>query len=549
MEAQECCGHQRCAALPFGLLVSLEDNISYCTFSQTMAGSLAARPIWHSCDGSMFQPRLSTIISWLTDCMSQHPSCRPHGTRISEMPTRVLDLGLPEGSSWPRIRLTQGKRALYTTLSHRWGVTPPLTTTTATLEERMNGIDPNSLPKTFQDAIHITRSLTIRYLWIDSLCIVQDDDADWEHESAHMAAVYEGAHLTIAATAAANGNAGCLRPFQPSERFEFQDTTYFVRMVCNEHFEAIDPDGKRNVAPLTQRGWAFQESLLSKRLLHFGKNQLFWKCASRHASEDGLMDHYEKDLSLPLRLSDSATPVGLRTFLETKSRDERYYSWHRLVEHYSARRFTYIKDKLAALAGIVSIFQTLVDDLPLAGLWKNHLHCSLLWEVSNFEIVTKVNSELGIPSWSWAYVDAPIHYSLLDSTCSSKIEVLNGSLTFSGQELTSRILDIKLIIRGQVGELTIGRRDLSRYNSSIVHCVSDASMVAGHCHFDFHPYPSGCQLAFLIISEDCSGHSNILILQEIQNGGVVQHSRVGIGGISSTCLACQNSTATVISLV
>jgi hypothetical protein len=473
------------------------------------------------------------------------------------MPSRVLDLGSPTGSARPKLYLSEGRRALYTALSHRWGANPPLSTTRATIEDRIAGIDPASLPKTFQDAIYITRSLTIRYLWIDSLCIVQDDDQDWERESADMARVYEGAHLTIAATAAAHGNAGCLRPFKPSNTFEFRDTTYFVRLVCNEHFEAIDPDGKRNIAPLTQRGWAFQESLLSRRILHFGKNQLVWKCASRHTSEDGLMDLFETGLTLPLRLSDTATPVGLRAFLEARSVEERYYSWHRLIEHYSARRFTFMKDKLVALAGIVSIFQTMVDDLQLAGLWRKYLHCSLLWEVSSFENPNCANMEFGIPSWSWAYVDAPIHYPRLDDTVCNKIDVLETAVTFSGQPLTSRISGIKLVVRGHVGDITVGRRDLSRSNSSIVHPTLDNTMVAGYCHFDFDPYPAGCQLSFLTISEDYAGHSNILVLRHREHANTVQFSRVGVGRIygqfnnksSPHCFATEGFVPKVISLV
>jgi hypothetical protein len=505
----------------------------------------------------MFQPRLSTIITWLTDCMTQHPSCRPLGNLVPVLPTRVLDLGPPGSSSLPKICLTQGKKALYTTLSHRWGANPPLTTTKSTLEERMTGIDSSCLPKTFQDAIHITRSLTIRYLWIDSLCIIQDDDKDWEHESANMAAVYEGAHLTIAATAAVNGNAGCLRPFQPSDRFEFRDTTYFVRLVCNEHFEAIDPDGKRNHAPLTQRGWAFQESLLSRRLLHFGKSQLVWKCATRHTSEDGTMDMYEKCLSLPLRLSNFSTPVGLRTFLDAKNQQERYYSWHRLIEHYSARRFTFIKDKLVALAGIVTIFQVMVNDLPLAGLWKNNLHCSLLWEVSSFECARKSNAALGIPSWSWAFVDTPVHYACLDDVVQSRIDVLETPLAFSGQELTSKIIHVNILVRGQVKEVTIGRRDPTRFNSSILHTSFNDTAVAGYCHFDFDPYPAGCRLFSLAVSEDLTGHMNILVMRQKDDTDTAQFSRVGIGkifarpnpGISPQSVSSLETALRVVSLV
>jgi hypothetical protein len=119
---------------------------------------------------------------------------------------------------------------------------------------------------------------------------------------------------------------------------------------------------------------------------------------------------------------------------------------------------------------------------------------------------------------------------------------LETSLIFSGQELTSRILDVRLVVRGQVGEIIVGRRDLSRYNSSIVHLVSDPSVAAGHCHFDFDP---GCQLSYLVISEDCAGHINILVWRKIQNGDIVQFSRVGIGNMSSTCMGLKHSAFSI----
>ncbi|OCL03857.1 HET-domain-containing protein [Glonium stellatum] len=535
----------------------------FCCSSLWALGQLAVRPIWHCCNGSLFQPRLSTVIEWLTDCMTRHPLCRSSNTELPQLPTRVLDLGPPGSSTWPMLFIPNGKRALYTALSHRWGgsANPPLRTTLVNLQNRMKGIDPTTLSKNFQDAIYITRSLTIRYIWIDSLYIVQDDNDDWEQESAKMAAVYEGSHLTIAATAAAHGNVGCLHPFKPSHRFEFHDTVYFMRLVCDENFEALNLDGKSNIAPLSQRGWAFQESLLSRRVLHFGKNQLGWKCVSRHTSEDGVLDLAETDMKLPVRFSGAATPVSLRTFLHMRDHSDRYSAWYRLVEHYSARKFTYSKDKLVALAGVVELFRTMVDDVPLAGLWKNYLHCSLLWEVSTVNKVRQANTIFGIPSWSWAYVDAPVQYAALDDVTSGDIDLLEGILTFSGQELTSRIENARLVVRGHVGDVIVGRRDLSRSSSSMLDPVLGMSSPdisgGGYCHFDFAPYPTGFQLSYLAVSQDRGGNTNILLLTRRNSASADEFSRVGVGKIfrysaptESSNYLTQNSTATrVITLI
>ncbi len=115
----------------------------------------------------------------------------------------------------PRLHVSHDQKAQYTALSHCWGALKPLTTTGSSLEQRKQGIEWSSLPKTFRDAIHVTHSLGIKYLWIDSLCIVQDDSVDWEVESAKMASIYSQSFITIAATAAVNGSEGCYMERNP----------------------------------------------------------------------------------------------------------------------------------------------------------------------------------------------------------------------------------------------------------------------------------------------------------------------------------------------
>jgi hypothetical protein len=270
---------------------------------------------------------MGTIIEWLTKCMSNHPLCFLSNRELPILPTRVLDLGPPGALSSISLLVTNGQRARYTALSHCWGAKPPLQTTKATIEALREAIEFTALPKTFQDAIYVTRSLTIRYLWIDSLCIIQDDGFDWERECAKMASVYEGSYLTIAATAAAGGHVGCIHALKPANQFEYKEEVYFLRQVCNEiPDQSVQPCLS---TPLEQRGWAFQESLLSRRVLNFGKNQLFWKCASRHTSEDGTVDLFEPEYKVPVRFVNTATPVSLRIFLQELEEAKRHSTWLR----------------------------------------------------------------------------------------------------------------------------------------------------------------------------------------------------------------------------
>jgi hypothetical protein len=148
--------------------------------------------------------------------MQSHPNCsspRLDRTNTAQLPKRIIDVGCEDipprlcevGSlSVPEIS--------YVALSHCWGSIQPYTTEKTSIDDRMKGMPWDDIPKTFQDAIITTRSLRLRYIWIDSLCIVKDDLNDWAEESSKMSHVYENATLTIAAAAAKDDTEGFLHP-------------------------------------------------------------------------------------------------------------------------------------------------------------------------------------------------------------------------------------------------------------------------------------------------------------------------------------------------
>jgi Heterokaryon incompatibility protein (HET) len=119
------------------------------------------------------------------------------------LPTRVIDVGPSDASIEPRLIISKGRDGAYIALSHRWGAPdlskPQLTTTAANLPAMIEKIPLESMPLNYKDAVITTRKLSFRYLWIDSLCIIQDSMQDWEAESAKMGEVYQNAQLTIAA--------------------------------------------------------------------------------------------------------------------------------------------------------------------------------------------------------------------------------------------------------------------------------------------------------------------------------------------------------------
>jgi hypothetical protein len=222
-----------------------------------------------------------------------------------------------------------------------------------------------SLPKTFHDVVLITRFLNVQYLWIDSLCIVQDDILDWEVEAAKMASVYAGVYLTIAASGAKDSNGGCFQSFSPTVSISHQNQLW--------HFRTSGFTSKSHPLDfLVRRGWTFQESALSRRFVSFRPDQMIWTCAKQSVTEAGLEPGP--------RITILNTPVNIRIGLpkDALDRETPYYSWNILMENYSKRSFTFNKDKLVALAGLIETFQEITHDTPLLGLWKGNIWRDLL---------------------------------------------------------------------------------------------------------------------------------------------------------------------------
>jgi hypothetical protein len=227
------------------------------------------------------------IKNWIQECTLGHSSCA--GTKESHLPTRVIDVG--KSGDMPKLYITHREKARYIALSHCWGSFQIITTTKNILENRIGGIEWTDLSKTFQDTITITRKLGVRYLWIDSLCIIQDDSVDWQIESSKMGQIYRDSYLTVCATLSANGKGGCFseRRVQSgnlSERVDDTDGKYlsgvYVRRKFKGQHEIIDPFATLEVEafPLHSRAWAFQERLLATRVVQYTREELRWECKS-----------------------------------------------------------------------------------------------------------------------------------------------------------------------------------------------------------------------------------------------------------------------------
>ncbi|KAK8108379.1 HET-domain-containing protein [Apiospora sp. TS-2023a] len=336
------------------------------------------------------------INHWLEGA-TEKESC---ASASNQLPSRLLRIEF-EGTSIALITASD-KRAKYTALSHCWGSSQPKTLTKSSFSELKEGVETAFLPQSFQDAIWITHRLGFQYLWIDSLCIFQDSQKDWLHESSKMRDVYENAWLTIAASRASNSEQGFL---EDQEHYANVSVPYQEGGTSGEIMACIVPieiaeNPQRRVEldeePLTTRGWALQERYISRRTLHFSRSQVLFEYNDKVFTQDS-RDH-----------------SSLRSYTPASGID--HDNWYTLVGKYSARKLTRDSDKLPALAGLAAYFAAHLskgkDSAYVAGLWREDMLAGLCWERRDDDSTQGTSPKsYRAPSWSWAATDGLIQYS------------------------------------------------------------------------------------------------------------------------------------------
>jgi hypothetical protein len=298
-------------------------------------------------------------------CLEHHPDCHQNETLL---PTHVLDVS----GSDPV--LVNGERINdnYVALSHCWGLEPAITTTLATLHERQRKIPKSSMPASFRDAVIISKRLGVKYLWIDSLCIVQDSTDDWRTESAKMQDYYRNAYLTISALESPNSYHGILN----ARKKKLVQLTSEVNLYLRPQLRRQDDVFREAV--LNTRAWTLQERLLSTRVVHYSKDELLWECSTCSGREGSMQQQtgkidpgtvifseggdFKRTLSLLKRASDNPKADAMTT-------------WYRLVTQYSRRALTKPNDRLPAISGIAAAIQEISKYTYLAGVWKTSAAC------------------------------------------------------------------------------------------------------------------------------------------------------------------------------
>jgi heterokaryon incompatibility protein (HET) len=392
---------------------------------------------------------------WLHVCRTEHKKCNNGLDRLRQftLPKRLLLVEASEQAPDTIILIDSSslkQSVLYATLSHCWGNVRHSRLLEANLKTYERGIVTADLPLTFREAVEVCQTLGVVYLWIDSLCIIQDSDADWNEEAPRMADIYSNALLTIAATASVDDEGGLFRSPNPQEAMPLLVTAHSGSDHQTSYHLHYEDDFQENVdaAPLNRRAWVLQERYLAARTVHFAENQIYWQCPSAFMSASdntNLLVNYGDNYNF--NSIESSTGNFTFSILE---------NWDVIIEAYSQCKLTRPSDKLVAMSGLARRAYELLRCTPrdyLGGLWRQGLPANLLWSA-----VDGVKSDsYRAPSWCWASLDGQIHCADLSSGPTPMVEVLNASVHPVGDPF-SAVDSGSLLLRGRLCNITLPKQ-------------------------------------------------------------------------------------------
>ncbi|PMD21488.1 HET-domain-containing protein [Hyaloscypha hepaticicola] len=355
-------GHER--YITTFILITAADN--------SAAKYIEARPIPNDLSDRQTQSQIQT---WLRDCQENHQCSEEMA--VPKLPTRVLDLS--NSKSQPRLHISAtNERSHYACLSYCWGGPQEVLTTKANLHEYAKRLPVDRLPKTLQDAISVSKTLGLRFLWIDALCIIQNSDEDKAVEINKMGSIYRDATVTIFAASASrvgdgflqhrsSDEGGVLLPFYVSD--SSQGT---VTLLLQE--SPYTPN-----EPLDSRAWVVQETLLSRRRLIYGTKELLWKC-QEDDYQTVTVSPRSYDMLVTSLPGDIFSPIQDSLVKRQKETDiPRAQSWSIIVKNFTSRGMTNREDRLPAIGGVAAELQKLWKDEYIIGTWRSTLAKHLMW--------------------------------------------------------------------------------------------------------------------------------------------------------------------------
>ena len=403
-------------------------------------------------------------------------------------PSRVVDVSsFKESQDVILIDGSSMRDSRYVALSHCWGsFIPPCKTTQATLLDRKTRISWALLPRTFQDAVTFIRRLHIQYLWIDTLCIVQDDLNDWLAESGKMHSLYANSYLTIAATSSRDSRGGLFATARQPVRVATvlageSRHDIFARPLLNHIFSGTYLETNEEELPLLTRAWAFQERLLAPRILFFTQSELAWECQEtwdcecknlgENKSASSGTKHFRGLVAQTRPALTAQTQPAIKTGI-----------WHVTVTHYSNLGITKDTDRLPAFAGVA---QEMMKYLPgqryLAGLWSGSLQENLMWYTfsstsSHLDRPQRTQSWVP-PTWSWASIPTEVFFNTAGKDTTAVFEVMDSSCQLASNSLFGPVNGGRLVLLAKL------------LTQTMVSFVDDSWPTIKYDRFKFRFYP------------------------------------------------------------
>jgi Heterokaryon incompatibility protein (HET) len=380
----------------------------------------------------------------------------------------VIDVGPPDGSEIPYLRTSGEQVKEWVTLSHCWGKEQPLKTTMQTITDHERGLPLTELPKLFHDAIWITRKLGYRYLWIDSLCIIQECKEDWVRESSNMRNIYKHSVITISADNCRDSRDNILDnhdavlvEYLPlgcnSSKEGFQSQMY--AFSAKKWEDSHNSDYKL----LGSRAWALQEEILSPRTLYWTPSQVVWNCRCATRSEENPTEHQTKYFkgtewypTKVISLSSERLETVRQQMLKGEKNSEDKLAcdplqlWYYLVMQFCTRKITYEQDSFPAISGLAKEVQRHTGFDYYAGLWAQDLHNALLWSTEGHAALP---STYVAPSWSWASIKRG---ATIYPACEGPLVEINRNKIFTP---VAEVLEVRVVLSGgdKFGQILSGR--------------------------------------------------------------------------------------------
>jgi hypothetical protein len=361
--------------------------------------------------------------------------CARSATSPSTLPTRILQIC---GPNEVKLYVSREEVANYVCLSHCWGTSSIFKTTLQNVGDLQDRIDWQQLPRNFQEAINFAHRLGYSFIWIDSLCIIQDSDSDWENEGARMGSIYKNADLTLVATRSQDANGGCFATSSPyrSRIWSFTHVDgqpYKVHSRIPLHHWPFLSD----VLPLQKRGWALQERLLSTRTVNFTDDELIWECMEALTCECskievGQSNRGRTKAGVQAQLSEHVDLEGINT------------QWQTIINLYSERSLTYPSDVFPALQGLAKTVPAKMGTY-LAGLWENMLAESLSWHSISGGAHPRPDAWRA-PTWSWASTTGQIFWRTRKEA-DTYATILSVTTFPKGNDVTAEIVSGELRLR------------------------------------------------------------------------------------------------------